>query len=84
MALPTLKNSKNIPSAKKTAKGIKVSMQQDSAPLLPHERDQSTQNQASPVRKVIKQAAADVKRGLKDTDRGEEANSTYQKLKTPK
>lgn len=84
MALPAFKNPKTISSAKKTAKGIKISMQQDSAPLLLHEQDQSTQNQASPVRKVIKQAAADVKRGLKDTDRGEEANSTYQKLKTPR
>ncbi len=84
MALPNAGNSKPVPLAKKTAKGIKVSIQQEPAPLLPHERDQSTQNQASPVRKVIKQAAADIKHGLKDTDRSEEANRTYQKLKTSK
>ena len=59
-------------------------MQQNTAPLLPHERDQSTQNQASPVRAVIKQAATDIAQGLKDTDRGEEANRTYQKLKSKK
>lgn len=82
--MPDLKNSKPIPATKKSGAGIKVSMQQNTAPLLPHERDQSTQNQASPVRKVIKQAATDIAQGLKDTDRGEEANRTYQMLKSKK
>jgi hypothetical protein len=84
MASPNLKSSKTIPLVKKPTKGVKVSMQQDTAPLLPHERDQSTQNQSSPVRAVIKQAATDIKHGLKNTDRSEEANRTYQKLKTSK
>ncbi len=81
MASPNLKNSKTISLPKKTIKQATVNSQENAAPMLPHERDQSTQNQASPVRSVIKQAAKDLQHGLKDTDRGEETNRTYQKLK---
>ena len=69
-------------AAAHSVKGIKVSIQQKSAPLLPHERDQSTADQAGSVNAVMKQAAKDVARGLKDTDRGEEVNRVYQKLKS--
>ena len=48
---------------------------------LPHERDEAADNQGGKKRKIMQQASADIKRGLKDTDRGEESNSTYQKLK---
>ena len=65
------------PSKSKTA----VSINQLPVDLLPHEQDQSTTNQITPPRKIMKQAAADVARGLKDTDRGVEIGKTYAKQK---
>lgn len=82
MTKQTLKNSHAASPAKTVGKGIQVSVKQKSVPLLPHERDQSTQNQIRPVDTVMKQAAKDIAGGLKDTDRGEEANRVYQKLKS--
>ncbi len=58
-----------------------ASIQTGPAPRLPHEEDESAASQGGKKRKKVQQAAADIKRGLKDTDRGEESNSTYQKLK---
>ena len=66
----------------KGSKVINVSIDQKAVPLLPHERDQSTLGQFNSIDPVIKQAAKDIAKGLKDTDRGEEANSVYQKQKT--
>jgi hypothetical protein len=40
----------------------------DVAPRLPHERDESDDSQASPPRKVMRQAYQDVENGLVDTD----------------
>lgn len=57
---------------------------QKTVPLLPHEMDQSTLNQVDPIHPVIEQAAKDIARGLKDTDRGEEVNRVYQRQKTKK
>ena len=48
-------------------------------PGLPHEKDESTAGMVSPPRKVIKRAADDLKRGLKDTDRGPEMAKAYKK-----
>jgi hypothetical protein len=79
-----VKNSKTVSPADTVVEGIKVSMQQKTVPLLPHERDQSTQDQVGPIDVVVKQAAKDIARGLKDTDRGEEADRVYQKLKRKK
>lgn len=58
-----------------------VSINQQPVDLLPHEQDQSTKRQAVAPRKIMKQAAADVGRGLKDTDRGVEVGKTYAKQK---
>lgn len=75
----------NIPvQDQKGAEVINVSIDQKAVPLLPHERDQSTLGQVNPIDPVIKQAAKDIAKGLKDTDRGEEANRVYQKQKTKK
>jgi hypothetical protein len=82
MTTHTLKNINAVSNANKVVKDIRVSIKQQTVPLLPHERDQSTHNQTSPIRTVIKQAAKDIARGIKDTDRGEEANRVYQKLKS--
>ncbi len=81
MAKHTVKTSKTGAPADTKLEGIKVTIQPTTAPLLPHERDQSTAHQANPVDPMMKQAAKDVARGLTDTDRGEEANRVYQKLK---
>lgn len=48
---------------------------------LPHENDESTSGMASPKRKIIERASNDLKRGLKDTDRGPEMAKTYRKQK---
>jgi len=47
---------------------------------LPHEKDESTDGTTPPTRPIIKRAASDLKRGLKDTDRGMEMHKTYKKL----
>lgn len=64
-----------------TSGNIQVSIGQQAVPRLPHERDESADSQVSPPRKVMRQAAIDIKRGLKDTDRAAEVNATYKKLK---
>jgi hypothetical protein len=84
MTMPKFKNSKTVSPADTVVEGIKVSMQQKAVPLLPHERDQSTQDQVGPIDVVVRQAAKDIARGLKDTDRGDEADRVYQKLKRKK
>ncbi|RYF33838.1 MAG: hypothetical protein EOO26_06660 [Comamonadaceae bacterium] len=66
----------------KDAEGGKTKVEQggDSAPRLPHERDQSSESQQTtdgePTR-VGKQGAADVERGLVDTDRGPVTDHVY-------
>lgn len=50
-------------------------------PKLPHEQDESADSQASEPRKVIQDAATDLKRGQTDTDRGVEMNQVYRRLK---
>ena len=50
-------------------------------PKLPHEQDETVDSQASEPRKVIQNAAADLKRGQTDTDRSAEMNQVYRKLK---
>ncbi|AMM25077.1 hypothetical protein [Variovorax sp. PAMC 28711] len=58
----------------------KVEQGGDSAPRLPHERDQSSESQETPdgePTRVGKQGAEDVKRGLVDTDRGPVTDRVY-------
>ena len=64
----------------KDAGGGKTKVEQggESAPRLPHERDQSSDSQQTRdghPPKVGRQAHEDVERGLVDTDRGLEADS---------
>ncbi len=53
---------------------VEVSILQQHVDRLPHEMDESADHQASVPREIIKQAAADVSNGLKDTDRGAQVN----------
>lgn len=50
----------------------------DRSPKLPHERDESSESQASTPRRVIRQAHEDLKRGLVDTDRGPVVDEVYE------
>ena len=45
-----------------------ASDEQGPAPRQPNERDESPDSQASAPRDVMRQAASDIERGLKDTD----------------
>ena len=77
---PTLAPSAEPATHQRNAKTA-VSINQQAVDLLPHEQDESAISQASPPRKIMKQAAADVAHGLKDTDRGVEIGKTYAKQK---
>lgn len=48
-------------------------------PKLPHERDESSTSQSGEPSAVISQAATDLARGLKDSDRGEPMDALYQR-----
>ena len=60
---------------------VSLSILKEPVPKLPHERDESAASQTSEPRQVIQNAAADLKRGQKDTDRSAEMNQVYRKLK---
>jgi hypothetical protein len=47
----------------------------------PHERDESSDSQSQGVREVMGQAAEDLRRGLKDTSRKDEADRAYEMQK---
>ena len=61
---------------------VEVSINQKKVDLLPHEQDESATGQVSAPRKIMKQASADINRGLVDTDRGVPAGKAYAKQKT--
>lgn len=53
-------------------------------PRLPHEHDESADQQGAQPSDLGKQARSDVQRGLKDTDRGPEMERAYEQQKTPR
>ncbi len=63
---------------------MKVSILGESVPSLPSEKDESVDVSDVVVRKVMRQAATDIARGLKDTDRADQVDKIYRKLKTEK
>ncbi len=50
-------------------------------PSLPHERDESSDMTGGEPSESMRQAHRDLARGLKNTDRGPEADRAYRKLK---
>ena len=57
---------------------------QDQTPRMPHERDESADNQASsePSGRAVGQAAyEDIERGVVDTDKGPVLDQTYDKVR---
>jgi hypothetical protein len=78
------RNSKSVlgnTAARPRNSRLSVSMSQETVPNLPHERDESADSQGGEPKKVIRRAAADLKRGQQDTDRGAQMNQVYKKLK---
>jgi hypothetical protein len=63
---------------------VKVSILEHPVPLVQAEKDESIDLTDARPRKVIKQAAADIANGLKDTDRSKQMGLTYKKLKSKK
>jgi hypothetical protein len=63
------------PSAGKT----KVNIAGREAPPLPHEQDESSDSSADEPTEVMKQAHADLKRGLVDTDKGPPMDRAYRR-----
>jgi hypothetical protein len=57
---------------------------QQGVPRMPHERDESADQQASAepsARRLAQAGQADVERGLSDTSKGAELDATYDKLR---
>ena len=50
-------------------------------PRLPHERDESADQQGASAGEIGRQAKDDLDRGLTDTDRGPVLERTYDRLK---
>ena len=63
---------------------VRVSILEQPVPPVPAEKDESIDLSDVRPRKVIKQAAADIANGLKDTDRSKQMDVTYKKLKSKK
>jgi hypothetical protein len=61
---------------------VKVSILEQPVPPVPAEQDESIDLGDVRPRKIIKQAAADLANGLKDTDRSKQVDLTYKKLKS--
>jgi hypothetical protein len=57
-----------------------VRMSQKPVPKLPHERDESPATGEKPPQAAIAQAAEDLKRGSRDTDRSPETNRLARRL----
>ena len=60
---------------------VRAEVATGSAAKLPHERDESVGMTGGIGSEPMQQAHRDLSRGLQDTDRGPEAERTYQKLK---
>lgn len=57
-----------------------VTVEGHQVPRLPHERDESGSSQNGPHDEVIKQAARDLKDGLRDTSTGPVMDETYHRI----
>jgi hypothetical protein len=76
----TMTKTKADPAKDAGGGKTKVAQGGDSAPRLPHERDQSSdsqQNQDGSAPRVGRQALEDIERGVVDTDRGPVADRVY-------
>ena len=78
---PPLKQQKagrgGVPSVARDA----ITATPEPVPKLPHERDQSTDDQRSPPDEVIRRGHHDIERGVQDTSRAAETDRAYHKLR---
>ena len=81
MANPTCKTQPSAGTKGRRTRKVEVSISQERVPRLAHERDESADSKSSEPRAIMRQAAADLKRGLKDTDRGPKMNRLAKRLK---
>jgi hypothetical protein len=56
---------------------------EEAEPRLPHEHDQSSDDQGAPADALGQQAKRDIDRGLVDTDRGPVLDRTYRRQQGP-
>ncbi len=80
MATRNLKAAPGSATRRQAAGKVKISISQKVVPRLPHEHDESADATTGEPRDVIKQAAADLKRGLTDTDRSAQMTKVYKNL----
>jgi hypothetical protein len=68
----------------KTADGKTVQRRgTDAEPRLPHEHDQSSDDQAAPPADIGRQAKSDLDQGQRDTDRRPVLDQAYERQKEP-
>jgi hypothetical protein len=73
-----------IPPHKPPAGGRTVQRRDEQPePRLPHEHDESADDQAAPPAAVGRQAKRDLDKGLRDTDRGPVLDRSYKQQKEP-
>ena len=82
MATRTFKAASTVPRRHQVARKVKISISQKVVSRLPHEHDESADAPSGKPSDVIKQAATDLKRGLKDTDRSAQMTKVYKNLKS--
>ena len=80
MATPNSKSTREDRKRRQVAAKVKIRISQVVAPRLPHEHDESADAQSGKPSEIIRQAARDLKRGLRDTDRGPQMVKVYKKL----
>ncbi len=72
------------PASVSKAGETQVTISGEKVPRLPHERDASADSSGQKPQESTKQAYADVKRGLVDTDKGPPMDQAYQKQRDGK
>ena len=81
----TAKFSMDTPASRKPPADGRTVQRRDEKPepRLPHEHDQSADDQGAPPTDVGRQAKRDVDKGLSDTDRGPVLDRAYERQKEP-
>jgi hypothetical protein len=69
------------PARKRRPGETTTAVERRPAPRLPHERDESVERAPQAPHDSMRQAHEDLKRGLRDTDRGPVVDKVYRKLK---
>ena len=79
-----MNSNKPSPGPAKKPGDTQATIAGDKAPRMPHEHDESADSSGQQPQGSTKQAYADVKRGLVDTDKGPPMDQAYKKQQTGK